>query len=122
MLIKCDEARDSVVCHLVGDLDQLALNQFYQAVAQLSREQHVIFDVSGVPGVDAAGLVALMRTVKRTREAGGEAVVSEATPAVKRWLEIIAIPRAVNMFDSLTAAQAYFRDVSDEAIAARRAA
>jgi anti-anti-sigma factor len=122
MLIKCDEAQDSVVCHLVGDLDHLAIGQFYEAVAQLSRNQHVIFDVSGVPCVDAAGLVALMHTVKRTRGTGGEAVVCEATPAVKRWLEIIAIPRTVNMFDSVTAARSYFRDNSDEVIAGRRAA
>ena len=122
MLIKCDETQDSAVCHVVGELDHLAVGQFYEAVAQLSGKRPVIFELSGVPSVDSAGLVALMRTVRRTRGTGSEAVVCEATPAVKRWLEIIAIPRAVNMFDSLTAAQAYFRDVSDEVVAGRCAA
>lgn len=121
MLIKCDETQDSAVCHLVGELDHLSVGQFYEAVAQLSGKQHVIFELSGVPSVDSAGLVTLMHTLKRTRGTGGEAVVCEATPVVKRWLEIIATPRAMNMFDSLTAAQAYFRDTSDEVVAGRRA-
>jgi anti-anti-sigma regulatory factor len=68
------------------------------------------------------GLGALIRTIRRTRETGGEAVVCAASPTVKEWLEIVAVPRTVNMFDNLTAAQAYLRGVSQDTVAGRRAA
>jgi hypothetical protein len=41
---------------------------------------------------------------------------------VKDWLEIVAVPRSVNVFDSLAAAQAYLKTVPKDTIAQRRAA
>jgi anti-anti-sigma factor len=122
VLIKCDESQDDVVCHLVGDLEHLAVGQFHEAVAQLGRKQHVIFELSGVPFVDSGGLGALMRTIRRTHQIGGEAVVCAASPAVRKWLQLVALPRSVNIFDSLPAAQAYFRAVPDGIVARGRAA
>jgi anti-anti-sigma factor len=122
MRMECDQTQDSVVCHVVGDLEHLAVPQFQDGLAQLSKKEHVVFELSGVPHVDSVGLGALIRAIRRTRETGGEAVVCAASPTVKEWLEIVAVPRSVNMFDNLTAAQAYLRGVSQDAIAGRRAA
>ncbi len=122
MLIKCDETQDGVVYHLMGDLEHLAVGQFHETVAQFSRKKRVVFELSGVPFVDSVGLGALIRSVRRTHAMGGEAVVCGAGPAVKRWVQIIAIPGGVNMFDSLTAAQAHFKEVSGARVAERRAA
>ena len=122
MRMECDQTQDSVVCHVVGDLEHLAVAQFQDGLTKLSQKEHVVFELSGVPHVDSVGLGALIHAVRRTRETGGEAVVCAARPAVKGWLEIVAVPRSVNMFDNLTAAQAYFKSVSRDAIAERRAA
>jgi anti-sigma B factor antagonist len=122
MRMECDQTQDSVVCHVVGDLEHLAVPQFQDGLAQLSKKEHVVFELSGVPHVDSVGLGALIRAIRRTRETGGEAVVCAASPTVKEWLEIVAVPRTVNMFDNLTAAQAYLRGVSQDTVAGRRAA
>jgi anti-sigma B factor antagonist len=122
MRMECDQTQDSVVCHVVGDLEHLAVPQFQDGLAQLSKKEHVVFELSGVPHVDSVGLGALIRAIRRTRETGGEAVVCAASPTVKEWLEIVAVPRTVNMFDNLTAAQAYLRGVSQGTVAGRRAA
>jgi anti-sigma B factor antagonist len=122
VLIKCDETQDGVVYHLVGGLEHLAVGQFHEAVGQFSKKKHIVFELSGVPCVDSVGLGALIHAVRRTHRMGGEAVVSGANPAVKKWVEIVAIPRTVNMFDNLTAAQAHFRDASDGVNPDRRAA
>ncbi len=113
MLIKCDETQNGVVCHLVGDLKHLAVGRFQEAVDRFSKKKHMIFEVSGVPSVDSVGLGALIHAVRRTHQMGGEAVVCGATPAVRKWVEIVAIPRAVSMFDNLTAAQAHFGGMTE---------
>jgi anti-sigma B factor antagonist len=122
MRMECDQTQDSVVCHVVGDLEHLAVPQFQDGLAQLSKKEHVVFELSGVPHVDSVGLGALIHAIRRTRETGGEAVICAASPTVKEWLEIVAVPRTVNMFDNLTAAQAYLRGVSQDTVAGRRAA
>jgi anti-sigma B factor antagonist len=122
MRMECDQTQDSVVCHVVGDLEHLAVPQFQDGLAQLSKKEHVVFELSGVPHVDSVGLGALIHAIRRTRETGGEAVICAASPTVKEWLEIVAVPRTVNMFDNLTAAQAYLRGVSQGTVAGRRAA
>ncbi len=122
MRMKCDQTQDSVVCHVVGDLEHQAVPQFQDGLAGLGGKEHVVFELSEVPHVDSVGLGALIRAIRRTRESGGQAVVCAASPAVKGWLEIVAVPRSVDMFDNLTAAQAYLRNASQGAIAGRRAA
>jgi len=122
VLIDFDETQDGVVYHLAGDLDHLAVGRFHEAVAQFSRKKRVVFELSGVPSVDSVGLGALIHSVRHTQAMGGEAVVCGARPTVEKWARIIAIPRAVNMLDSVSAAQAHFKDVSDRLVAERRAA
>ena len=122
MRIERDQTQNSVVCHVVGDLEHLAVPRFQRSVAQLGEKEHVVFELSGVPHVDSVGLGALIHTVRRTRETGGEAVVCSASPAVKDWLRIVAVPRSVNTFDSLAAAQAYLKAVSLDTSAERCAA
>jgi anti-sigma B factor antagonist len=97
-----------VVCHLTGNLEHLTVVEFRESVAQLSGAKQVIFELSAVPFVDSAGLGALIGTVRRTREQGGEAVVCGARPSVQRVLEMVGLHRIVNVFGTLDEAQAYF--------------
>jgi anti-sigma B factor antagonist len=97
-----------VVCHLTGNLEHLTVVEFRDSVAHLGAAKKVIFELSAVPFVDSAGLGALIGTVRRTREQGGEAVVCSARPSVKRVLEMVGLHRIVNVFDTLPEAQAYF--------------
>jgi anti-sigma B factor antagonist len=103
-----DETEAGVICRLIGNLEHLSVAQFRDAVAQLRDARRVIFELAAVPFVDSAGLGALIGAVRRTREIGGDAVVCSARPSVKRVLDMIGLPRVVNVFDNLDEAQAYF--------------
>jgi anti-anti-sigma factor len=122
VLIERDETQTGAVLHLIGDFEHLDVGQFHQAVARVGQDKHVILDLSGVPSVDSAGLGALVRTVRRTRRTGGEAVVCAATPPVRKWLKIVAVPQTMDMFDSVAAARAHFDDAPRGGTAGRRAA
>jgi len=92
VLVSCDETEASVVCHVAGDLDHSSVGEFREAVAHLGKKKRVIFELSAVPFVDAAGL---------------GAVVCAARPSVRRVLQLVGIPRVVTIVDSVREAQAY---------------
>jgi anti-anti-sigma factor len=106
--VRCDETEASVVCHVAGDLDHSSIAEFREAVAHLDKKQRVIFELSGVPFVDAAGLGALIGTVRRIRDRRGGAVVCAARPSVRRVLQLVGIPRVVTIVDTVPEAHAYF--------------
>lgn len=107
MLVRCDETEAGVVCHVAGDLDERSVGEFREAVAPLSKKRRVIFELSAVPFVDAAGLGALIGAVRRIRERRGDAVVCAARPPVRRVLQLVSIPRVVTIVDSVKEARAY---------------
>ena len=110
MLVSCHETEASVVCHVAGDLDHSSVGEFREAVAHLSKKKRVIFELSAVPFVDAAGLGALIGAVRRIRDRrGGGAVVCSARPSVRRVLQLVGIPRVVTIVDSVRDAQAYLK-------------
>jgi anti-anti-sigma factor len=108
VLVRCDETEASVVCHVTGDLDQASVGEFREVVAQLNKKKKVIFELSAVPFVDAAGLGALIGAVRRIRDRRGRAVVCAARPSVRRVLQLVGIPRVVTIVDSVKDAQAFF--------------
>ena len=112
MLVRCDETEAAVVCHVAGDLDHASIGEFREAVAHLGRKRRVIFELSAVPFVDAAGLGALIGTVRRIRDRRGGAVVCAARPSVRRVLQLVGIPRVVTIVDTLKEAQAYFTNTA----------
>jgi anti-anti-sigma factor len=107
VLIECDENEHGLVCRLVGDLEDVAVSQFREALARSSGKKRVIFEFSGLRFVSSTGLSALIRAIRCVHETGGTAAICAATPRVKVWLQIIGLPRAVNVFDSVSTAQAY---------------
>jgi anti-anti-sigma factor len=107
MLISYDENEQGLVCRLVGDLEDVAASQFREVDVRSNGKERVIFELSGVRFVSSAGLGALIRAMRRIRETGAAAVVCAAKPRVKRWLQIVGLPREASLFDSLSTARAY---------------
>ena len=101
MNVTREETCGSVVYHLAGNLEQLTVGGFRDAIAQILPKQHVIFDLSGVPFLDSAGLGALIGAVRRIRETGGEAAVCGPRPSVNRALEIVGLHRIVGVASSV---------------------
>ena len=71
--VKCDEVGPTVVCYLIGNLEQITVDHFRQALPELTDRKQVIFDLSAVPFIDSAGLGAIIGAIRRVRESGGEA-------------------------------------------------
>ena len=75
--VRCDEADATAVCHVMGNLEQETAADFRHAVTVIVHKKQVTFQLSAVPFVDSAGLGALIGAVRRIRENGGDAVVSD---------------------------------------------
>jgi anti-anti-sigma factor len=101
VLVKCEEIGLALVCHVEGNLEQLTAAQFRDAVACLSGQPRVIFELSAVPFVDSAGIGALIGAIRRIRESGGEVVVCSSRPSINRVLQLVGMPRVVTVVDSL---------------------
>ncbi|MGH9106980.1 MAG: STAS domain-containing protein [Acidimicrobiales bacterium] len=99
--VTCEETGQAVVCHLQGNLEHATVAHFREAFTTVPPGRPVVFDLSGVPFIDSAGLGALIGAVRRTREMGGEALVCAPRPSVNRVLEIVGLPRIVNVAASV---------------------
>jgi anti-anti-sigma factor len=107
VIIEYHKNEHCLVCRLVGDLEDVAVSQFREAVVRSGGKKRVIFELSRVRFVSSTGLSALTYVMRRVHERGGTAITCAAKARVKIWLQIIGLPRAVNVFDSVCTAPAY---------------
>lgn len=107
MRTKLLRRRAAVVCRLEGDLDFRAKDALEACLAQLGGGQRVVFDISGAPMVDSAGLAALLDSVRRLRATGGNAVISCRQPSVQKMLRAVVVPSSASLFDDTEDAMSY---------------
>jgi anti-sigma B factor antagonist len=110
-----DQAKSPVVCYIEGNLDSDTVAAFRALVARLRPGHDVIFDLRQVPFVDSVGLWAMLGAVRRVRENGGDAVISQPRPPVRRALHYTAIDRSVPVYAELNQAKDDFSPVADAA-------
>ena len=115
MLVQCDQDQAAVLCRLTGNLENATVGEFRQAVVQFAPKSHVIFSLQDVPFIDSAGLGALIGAIRRIREMSGDAVVCSPRPSVDRVLQIVGLPRIVDVFGTVSDAKAYFAREATEA-------
>ncbi|HTV11339.1 MAG TPA: STAS domain-containing protein [Acidimicrobiales bacterium] len=101
MNVTWEQIGASMICHLDGNLEHLTVGAFRDAASQIRPNESVIFDLSGVPFLDSAGLGALIGAVRRVREEGGEAVICAPRRSVNRVLEMVGLPRIVAVASSV---------------------
>ena len=109
MLVQCDQDQVGVVCRLTGNLENATVGELGQAVVQFAPKSHVIFSLQDVPFIDSAGLGALIGAIRRIREMSGEAVVCSPRPSVDRVVQIVGLPRIVDVFGTVSDAKAYLQ-------------
>jgi anti-anti-sigma factor len=93
--VTCEGTELGVLCRLTGNLEALTVPDFRDAVTAVPSGKQVIFDLSGVPFIDSAGLGALIGAIRRIREMGGEAAVCSPRSSVNRVLDIVGLHRIV---------------------------
>lgn len=95
-----------IVLTPVGELDAFSVTRFRQEVAQVSDGSRVVIDMSGVPFLDSAGLGALIGSIRRIRERGGEVAIACERPLVERLLRTTGIDRIVTVAERVDEAAA----------------
>jgi anti-sigma B factor antagonist len=81
------------LCQPVGDLDSSTAPVLREALARRPSPRHLIFDLSGVPFIDSAGLGALIGGIRRVREDGGEVALSSPRGEVMTVLRTTGFDR-----------------------------
>jgi anti-sigma B factor antagonist len=102
------ENNSPAVCYFEGNLESETVAGFRALVAAMRPGQNVILDLRQVPFVDSAGLGALLGSVRRIRESGGDAIICRPRPSVRRALHLTAIDRSVGVATSIEEAERYF--------------
>ncbi|MCB1027347.1 MAG: anti-sigma factor antagonist [Microthrixaceae bacterium] len=93
------------VCQPVGDLDAYTVPDFRERLTEAASLGNVIIDLSEVPFMDSAGLGALAGGIRRTRDAGGEIVVSCNRATLVRLLQTTGFDKIVSVVDTVDEAR-----------------
>jgi anti-anti-sigma factor len=96
------------VCRPVGELDASTVCQFRQVLAELVTSPRLLIDMSGVCFIDSAGLGALIGSIRRAREFGGDVALTCRRPALTRLLRTTGLDRIVTVEETVERATAAF--------------
>jgi anti-sigma B factor antagonist len=108
--IHFDQTEDGLtICRPVGELDAFTVSHFRQALAEMPANPRLLVDVSGVPFVDSAGLGALIGSIRRARELGGDVAVACNRATLTRLLRTTGFDRIVTVTDTVEEAAAALR-------------
>jgi anti-sigma B factor antagonist len=96
---------DHVLCRPVGELDSAGSARLLAALAGTSFARLVI-DLSDVSFVDSAGLGALLGTIRRAREVGGDVALCHPQRQPERLLRAAGFPHFVALATTVAEAVA----------------
>jgi anti-anti-sigma factor len=88
----------TLVCKPLGVLDwstSLALGHVVDDALMVGSD--VVIDLVRVRHIDASGLTAVFRCMRRVHTAGGTVQVINRQPQVRRWINLVAVAGATNM-------------------------
>ncbi len=111
--IEVEQADGYMLCRPVGELDAYTVNEFREALGNVTAAPRLLIDLSAVPFMDSAGLGALIGGIRRAREAGGEVAVACARPTLTRLLHTTGFDRIVPVTETLEGAAAALADHAD---------
>ncbi|MHC5051820.1 MAG: STAS domain-containing protein [Planctomycetota bacterium] len=112
MRIDEEQTGDISVLTIVGELDARTLPDAHEKLAELLKVLRVrlVFDLSGMEIVTSTGITFLIDAAKRTRELGGDAVLSNPTRLLQGTLKSLKIADYFKIFPNNKEAVWYFRD------------
>ncbi len=117
--VRLDVTNGYTVCRPVGELDAYSAPGLRESMALLTSVPEVVVDLSEVPFIDSAGLVALVAGIRRVRDGGGRIVVCSAQRQVQKLLGVVGFGTVVDVARNLDEAYRMLTRTSDpEAIVA----
>lgn len=94
---------DAVVIRPSGRLNLLAAPRLREVVGRAVAEGRtdVVVDLSGTEFMDSSGLGALVASLKRARQAGGDLRIAALTPQVQMVLQLTNLDRVLRPYASV---------------------
>jgi anti-sigma B factor antagonist len=108
LLVAIRPGRGCTVVEVRGDLDMATSPQLRDSLQRLigAGDRQVVVDLAGVGFLDSSALGALVTIFKTVRAADGRLCLAAAQPAVRRVLRITSVDRAIDVYDTIEAAEA----------------
>ncbi|MFC7534774.1 STAS domain-containing protein [Actinoplanes sp. GCM10030250] len=100
--------RGYTVVEVRGDLDMATAPRLRESLQQLidAGDRHVVVDLAEVDFMDSSALGALVMMFKALRDAGGRLTLAAVQPPVLSVLTITSVDQAIDLFDTVEAAEA----------------
>lgn len=110
MELTCHDERGVMIIALTGDLDATNNEQLGHMFERLLAEGHiqVVLDLTEVEFIDSAGLVVMIRCLKRIRSRAGDVYLAALQPEVRCVLELTRLDRVFESFINVPAAVQHF--------------
>ncbi|WP_406070539.1 STAS domain-containing protein [Micromonospora sp. NBC_01638] len=108
LLLSARPGRDCTVLEVRGELDMATAPQLRESLQRLvdAGDRQVIVDLAEVGFMDSSALGALVVMFKTLRDVGGRLSLAAAQPAVRSVLTVTSVDRAIQVYDSVQAAEA----------------
>lgn len=108
LLLSVRPGRGCTVLEVRGELDLATSPQLREGLQRLvdAGDRQVVVDLAGVGFMDSSGLGALVVMFKALRDVGGRLCLAAVQPAVRSVLTVTSVDRAVDIYDSVQAAEA----------------
>ena len=111
--VRLDVTDGQTIFRPVGELDAYSAPGLRESMALLTSVPKLIVDLSEVPFIDSAGLMALVGGIRRVRDSGSRVVVCSARRHVQKLLDVIGFGTVVEVARSLDEACRMLARTSD---------
>jgi anti-sigma B factor antagonist len=100
--------RGCTVVEVAGELDMVTAPQLREGLQRIldTGTRNVVVDLAGVGFMDSSALGALIVTFKALREGGGRLCLAALQPPVRSLLAVTTVDRAIDVYDTVPAAEA----------------
>ncbi|MGW4500531.1 STAS domain-containing protein [Micromonospora sp. NPDC004336] len=111
LLLSVRPGRGCTVLEVRGELDMATSPQLRDGLQRLvdAGDRQVVVDLAGVGFIDSSGLGVLVMMFKTLRDVGGRLCLAAVQPAVRNVLAVTSVDRAIDVYDSVPAAEADVR-------------
>jgi anti-sigma B factor antagonist len=115
LLLSVRPGRGCTVLEVRGELDLATSPQLREGLQRLvdAGDRQVVVDLAGVGFMDSSGLGALVVMFKALRAVGGRLCLAGVQPAVQSVLTVTSVDRAIDVYDSVQAAEAALPSAHD---------
>ena len=105
----------TVIVHLVGTLDYAAAQEAQRELAVVAADspRAVVLDLAALEYLDSSGITVLLSARMSIRAAGGLVLMTNASPRIRRVLEITNVFPGVPLFRSRAELDAYLAKLQE---------